>query len=93
MPTAVATGVGTIAVSWSASTMAGAPVAGYRIKRYATVSGAESAGGGTCAGSVAATSCTETGVPFGSWRYSVTPVHQSWTGSEGSLSLSITLTL
>ena len=86
-PTAVATAT-TVTASWSASTLAsGDPVAGYLIRRYdAATSTAQTVGAG-CAGLITATTCTETGLPDGRWRYSVTPVIGShWVGPESALS-------
>lgn len=81
-PVAVAI-VTTATVSWSGSTLARTTVAGYVVRRYDAVSGTLGVVGGTCAGVVAATTCTDTGVPIGVWRSSVTPTHNGWTGAEG----------
>lgn len=83
----------TVSVTWAASTVGGAPAQGYRIRRYNAVSGAESVVGGTCAGVVAGTSCTESGVGLGTWRYSVTPVVHGWSGVESPLSAIVAVTL
>jgi hypothetical protein len=83
----------TVSVSWAQTTVAGVPVQGYVIRRYNAFTGAATAVGGTCAGLVAGTSCTETGVAPGTWRYSVTPVVQSWSGAESLLSIGVTITL
>jgi hypothetical protein len=80
-------------VTWTASTVAGAPVQGYRIRRYNAVSGAEAVVGGTCAGVVTGTTCTESGPGLGTWRYSVTPVLQGWSGAESPLSAIVAITL
>jgi hypothetical protein len=88
VPMAVAA-LTSVAVSWSAATVGGSPVAGYRVRRYATVGGAESVVAGTCAGVVAATGCTDSGTPLGSWRYTVTPVQHAWLGGESAQSLPV----
>lgn len=85
--------VTTVTVTWSGSSVGGAAVGGYTVRRYEAVSGTLSAIGGTCAGIVAATTCSDTSVPLGAWRYSVTPVHHGWTGTEGPRSTTITITL
>ena len=84
-PTATVSGT-SITVSWSASTLAnGTAVSGYLLSRYdaATLTGqtVQSA----CAGKITATTCTETNVPDGSWRYTVTPViGTNWQGAESA---------
>ncbi len=67
-------------VSWTA-TGGSVPVGGYVVKRYNT-SGVAQTIGAACNGTVGATSCTEAGVPSGTWRYSVTPARQGWRGAE-----------
>lgn len=83
----------TVTLSWAAASVAGAPVAGYTIRRYSAVTGVESAVGGSCTGVVSGTSCVETNVGLGSWRYSVTPRHGGWIGTEGAQSASILVTV
>jgi hypothetical protein len=82
-----------VTVSWSASTLSnGQAVSGYLVKRY-------EAGGETvqsalagCSGTIAATTCTEAGVPEGQWQYTVTPVFAaSWQGREGAKSAKVTV--
>ena len=72
----------TVNLSWGASTLAtGAPVTGYIIKRYdSTGTVQQTIASGTCSATVSGTSCSETSVPEGTWRYSVTPVHNNWRG-------------
>ena len=83
-PTASA-GVGpNVTVNWSATALtSGEPVTGYIVKRYdadtmtlqSTLTG--------CSGTVAAVTCTETTVPAGEWRYSITPaIGTNWRGQE-----------
>jgi hypothetical protein len=90
-PTASVTGAN-VTVAWAATTLAnGVPVSGYVVKRYdATTSSTQTVLPG-CAGTVPATSCVETGVPDGSWRYSVTPVFATnWRGDESAKSATVT---
>jgi hypothetical protein len=64
----------TISVSWAATTGA----TGYHITRNG------GAPGGTCTGTVTATSCSDTPVlPLQTYTYTVTPVAGSWTGTPG----------
>jgi hypothetical protein len=81
----------TVTVSWSASTFpGGTPVAGYVVKRYDTSGNAQTIGS-ACSGTIAALSCSETAVPGGTWKYSVTPVHGNWTGAESAQSATVTV--
>lgn len=76
-----------VAVSWSATQLPdGVGVSGYEVVAYDTITSAPRTVGGTCAGVVSSTSCTDTGVPSGSWRYSVVPREDAWIGPASSLS-------
>ncbi len=86
-PTAAATGTN-ITVTWSAVTVGGASVT-YTVQRFDGVTGAPASIGAGCAGTLSGTSCTETNVPAGTWRYSVTPVRHNWIGSESPRSDSV----
>jgi hypothetical protein len=79
-----------ITVSWSA-VGGSVPVDGYVVERYGTGGVQQSVGAG-CSGTVAALSCTESGVAPGAWRYSVTPVRQQWRGVESPQSTPVTVT-
>jgi hypothetical protein len=80
-----------VTVSWTASTMpGGGAVTGYVVKRYNTTGTVQTIGSG-CSGTIAALTCTETSVPGGTWRYSVTPVKSNWTGTEGSQGSNVTV--
>jgi IPT/TIG domain len=83
-PTVQANG-SSVTVSWSASTLSGGgAVAGYQVKRYDS-SNVLQAIGPNCAGTIAGLTCTETSVPNGTWKYSVTPVQGSWSGAESPM--------
>lgn len=75
----------TVNLAWAAST-GGAPVAGYEVRSYDATSGTPRAVGASCAGIVAGTSCSESEVPDGSWRYAVIPRQQAWAGAQSPLS-------
>lgn len=80
-----------VTVSWSASTMpGGGAVSGYVVKRYDTGGNAQTIGSG-CSGTIAALTCTETSVPGGTWKYTVTPLKANWMGFEGSMSSGATV--
>ena len=80
-----------VSVGWNAVVVGGAPVTGYTVRRYDSITGVEGEVGGTCAGVVAATSCTDTSATLGSWEYTVTPLHGSWTGTESARSAPVVL--
>ncbi|MDX6372104.1 MAG: hypothetical protein QOD98_1092, partial [Nocardioidaceae bacterium] len=91
-PTASATGA-SVTVSWAATTLAnGQAVSGYVVKRYDAGTLAAQTILTACTGTVATTSCVETGVPNGSWKYTVTPVlATSWQGAESTKSAAVTV--
>ncbi len=69
---------------WSASTFpSGDPVDGYVVRRYDASTGTPQTVLSACDGTVAATSCTELGVPDGSWVYTLATIKGPWTGLEG----------
>lgn len=70
-----------VAVSWSADAISGAS---YVVKRYPAAGGAAVAVGGTCTGTVSSTSCNDTAVTPGTWKYTVTSTLSNWTGPEGT---------
>ena len=75
----------TVALSWSPSTLSnGIQVTGYVIKRYDSGDVEQTIVSGSCASPGAATSCSETAVPPGTWMYSVTPVYGNWLGAESA---------
>ena len=79
-----------VTVSWSASSFAeGGAVPSYVVKRYNALSGAVQTIGAGCAGLVSGTSCTENGVPIGTWKYSVTPAAGAWRGAESAQSANV----
>jgi hypothetical protein len=81
-----------VTVSWTASTLpGGAAVGGYTVKRYDASTGVVQTIGASCTGTIAGLSCTETAVAPGDWRYSVTPVKQSWVGGESAQSSTATV--
>ncbi|MBI5310741.1 MAG: Ig-like domain-containing protein [Actinobacteria bacterium] len=72
---------------------AGAIGGEYEVRRYPAGGGAAVTPGGACgtpaSGAGATLSCDETSTPPGDWRYSVTPILNSWTGAESPQSLAI----
>jgi hypothetical protein len=91
VPSATVSG-SNVTVTWAASVFAGGePVGGYVVKRYNGVTGTPATTLAGCAGVVAALTCTENGVPAGTWRYSVTPAAGTWRGSESAQSTLVTV--
>lgn len=85
----VSLSVRNVTVSWAAVTLSGGtPAAGYRLARYPST-GTTAQSMTSCTGVIAALSCTETSVPVGSWRYTVTPVQGSWTGVASGYSATV----
>ena len=91
-PTASATGA-SVTVSWAATTLAnGQAVSGYLVKRYDAGTLAAQTVLSACNGTIATTSCVESGVPNGSWKYAVTPVFATnWQGPESAKSATVTV--
>lgn len=83
-PTGTRSGAADVTVSWGASTLSGGEaVGGYVVRRYADLSEGEQTILSGCSGTITATSCVESGVPAGSWQYTVTPViGTNWRGLE-----------
>ncbi|MEO5921125.1 MAG: LamG-like jellyroll fold domain-containing protein [Pseudolysinimonas sp.] len=91
-PTATPAGAN-VTVSWAASTLAtGQAVSGYIIKRYDASTSALQTILSACTGTVAATSCVESSVPPGSWKYTVTPrFATNWAGAESAYSSTVVI--
>ena len=79
-----------VTVTWSASSFAsgGPNVAGYVVTRYSSLGGAQTPGG-SCAGIVAGTSCSDSGVAPGTYTYTVTPAQGGWRGADSAQSNSV----
>lgn len=86
----VATSAGsTVTLTWTASNRAdGVAVSRYTVQRY-DPQGAVQAVGGSCAGTVSGTGCSDSGVPDGTWRYAVTPQLAAWSGPQSALSAGV----
>jgi hypothetical protein len=83
-----------VTLTWTASTFAdGGAVPGYVIRRFNSLTQVESAVAAACAGTISATTCTENGVPLGTWRYTVTPAAGTWRGAQSAQSAAILVTL
>jgi hypothetical protein len=76
-----------VTLTWAASQFAGGTnVPGYVVRRYDSVSNALQTILAGCSGTVAATTCTESGVPTGTWKYTITPAAGTWRGTESGQS-------
>jgi hypothetical protein len=84
-PTAVngspTAGTGDVTVSWTGSTGTLAPT-GYYVYRTPDDGPAEPACGTTASSPVTATTCTDTGVPLGSYTYTVVAQFHGWTSAS-----------
>jgi hypothetical protein len=79
-----------VTLNWAASSFpGGAPVSGYRIRRYNALTSVEDMVLTGCAGTVLATSCVESNVPLGVWQYTVTPAQGLWGGGESARSANV----
>ena len=76
------------AVHWGPTTLnAGGDADGYVIRRYDGITDEEETVGEDCAGTIVALTCTESDLPSGRWRYTVTPVFGgNWHGAESARS-------
>ena len=94
-PTSVTVHPGrSVTLNWASATLAnGHAVDGYVITRYdANAPYAPQLTLPGCTGAIAALTCTEGGVPFGSWQYTVTPViGANWRGLESTKSGTVTI--
>ena len=83
-----------VTLTWSASQFAdGLNVPAYVVKRYDAVTNVLQTTLAGCSGLVGATTCTENGVPTGSWKYTVTPAAGAWRGIESAKSATIIVLL
>jgi hypothetical protein len=92
-PTASAVGTA-VTVNWSATTLAtGTAVNGYLVTRYTAVGlVAQVPTLSSCFGTITTTGCTETSVPTGDWKYTVTPVFATnWRGAESTKNTTVTV--
>src|SRR3954451_20025042 len=80
-------------VSWGASNLdAGQAVDDYTVKRYDADTDTLATTLASCTGTITGLSCTESNVPTGSWKYTVTPqVGHNWVGHEGDKSGAVTV--
>src|SRR3954447_22299665 len=79
-----------VKLTWLGSTYAegGAP-AGYVVRRYNATTGVEQVVGSACSGTINALTCTESGVPAGSWQYTITPATANWRGPQSVKSTTV----
>jgi hypothetical protein len=87
-----------VTVSFTQSTVGGQRLGayaggGYTVKRYPASGGGGVTPGTSCnttiSGSSEKLSCTESNVPPGSWKYTVTPVLSNWVGAESAQSAAV----
>ncbi len=82
-----------VTVTWTASSYTnGGTAAGYVVRRYNASTGVVQTIGSQCSGTISALTCTENGVPAGSWRYTITPAAgTNWRGPESTKSAVVTV--
>jgi hypothetical protein len=98
--TTLAASGSTVTVSFSQVTVGSSPLGaltggGYTVKRYSSGGAAQTMSGScssTVSGSGSTLSCTEPGVPQGTWTYRVTPVLSGWKGGESSGTITVDTT-
>jgi hypothetical protein len=79
-----------VTLTWTASSFGGGgAVPGYVVRRFNSITQVEETVLSACAGTVSATTCTENGVPTGSWVYTVTPAAGSWRGAQSGQSTAV----
>jgi hypothetical protein len=80
-----------VTLNWTASSfVGGGAVPGYVVRRFNNVGGAEATVLAACT-NVTTNSCTENGVPIGTWRYTITPAAGTWRGTQSAQSAVITV--
>jgi hypothetical protein len=81
-----------VAVSWAVTRFPSnnAPVAGYTVQRFDTSNVSQTVLA-SCTGTIGVLTCTEFGVPPGTWKYAVTPQQALWTGPQSVKSTNITV--
>jgi hypothetical protein len=90
-PTGLATG-SDVTVAWAQSLISGDAVAGYIVKRYDAADDSLETINTACVGEVAGLTCTESSVPDGTWKYTVTPKQGQWLGTESAKSAGVVVT-
>ena len=81
-----------VTVSWTVTRFPSnnAPVAGYTVQRFDTSNVAQTVLA-SCTGTIALLTCTEFGVPPGTWKYAVTPKQSLWTGAQSVKSANVSV--
>jgi endonuclease YncB( thermonuclease family) len=81
-----------VAVSWPVTRLPdNTPVSSYTVRRFDAGSGTSQTVAASCAGTIAALTCTEFGVAPGSWKYAVVPVQGQWLGPQSPNGATVTV--
>ena len=90
-PTLTSPNDSTVTLSWAASTLvSGQAVTGYVVKRYEATTLTPQTILTACTGTITLRTCTESNLPTGQWRYSVTPSFATnWLGAESAKSVPV----
>src|SRR5207248_10321485 len=84
---------GAVSVSWTAPSTPNGTSPGYVVQRSSDGGTSWDSAGGNCpttSGSFTATTCTDTGLAAGTYKYRVTAYWQSWTATSSSASITLT---
>jgi hypothetical protein len=83
----------TVSLSWAAGAVSGGGTVKYHVERRTNAGSTwSSVCGSTAAAPITGTSCSDTSVPSGTYRYRVTAVYRSWTavGAESASPVTVT---
>jgi hypothetical protein len=79
-----------VTLTWTASSYTnGGNAAGYMVRRYNASTGVVQTIGSACSGTISTLTCVESGVPAGSWQYTVMPATGNWRGAESVKSTAV----
>jgi hypothetical protein len=79
-----------VTLTWTASSYTnGGNAAGYLVRRYNASTGVVQTIGSACSATITSLSCVESGVPAGSWQYTITPATANWRGAESAKSITV----
>jgi hypothetical protein len=82
-PTTLVTGR-SVMLTWTSLPVGAGSADSYLVRRYDATGTIAQTVGTACSGPRTGTSCTETNVPSGDWRYSISAGKGSWTGPESA---------
>jgi hypothetical protein len=82
----------TISFAQATTTTGHVPITGYALKRYPAGGGAPTSVSTSCSSLAGTTTCTESSVPDGKWKYTDAPtIGTNWVGSDSGQSATVTV--